>query len=137
MSAAVACSPSITAAGSPGASRVMKKTRVATSSITTAIPAKRDARYRVISLLQPRVPEEGPRHRDVAVELGRARRHAVEVADTDVRHLVVDDRLDVAPQRPALLRIRLGVERGERRLLGRRAPPTGRAVAELRRGERR
>src|SRR5215217_3181991 len=109
MSAAVACSPSITAAGSPGARRVMKKTRVATSSITTAIPAKRDARYRVISLLQARVPEERPRHRHVAFELVRARRHAVEVAGTDVRHLGIDDRLDVAPQGAALLRVRLGV----------------------------
>ena len=44
MSAAVAWSPSITAAGSPGARRVMKKTSVATSSITTTMPAKRDAR---------------------------------------------------------------------------------------------
>ena len=42
--AAVACSPSITAAGSPGARRVMKNTSVATSSSTTAMPAKRDAR---------------------------------------------------------------------------------------------
>src|SRR3954470_11531261 len=112
MSAAVACSPSITAAGSPGASRVMKKTRVATSSITTAIPAKRDARYRVISLLQTRVPEERPRDRDVAVEPGGARRHAVEVADADVRHLGVADLLDAAPQGAALPGVGLGVEGG-------------------------
>src|SRR5450432_765025 len=113
MSAAVACSPSITAAGSPGARRVMKKTRVATSSITTAIPAKRDARYRVISLLQPRVPEERPGHRDVAVQLGRACGHAVEVADPDVGHFGVHDRLDVAPQGAALLDVGFGIERGQ------------------------
>jgi hypothetical protein len=43
MSAALACSPSMTAAGSPGASRVMKNTSVATISITTTMPARRDA----------------------------------------------------------------------------------------------
>jgi hypothetical protein len=48
MSAAIACSPSITAAGSPGARRVMKNTSVATRSITTTMPAKREARYRVM-----------------------------------------------------------------------------------------
>src|SRR2546429_8077277 len=87
-------------------------------------------------LLQPRVPEEWPRHRDVAVELGRARGEAVEISDLDVRHFGEDDRLNIAPERAALLRIGLGVERRKRGLLSGRAPPARRALAELWRGQR-
>src|SRR6266581_6968974 len=88
------------------------------------------------SLLQPCIPEERPRHRDIAVELRRARGEAVEIADLDVRHFGEDDRLNIAPERAALLRIGFGVERRKCGLLGRRAPPAGRALAELWRGQR-
>src|SRR5439155_1102614 len=37
-------------------------------------------------LLQSRIPEERPRHRDVAVELRGVRGKAVEIPDLDVRH---------------------------------------------------
>src|ERR1022692_4974166 len=75
------------------------------------------------SLLQPRVPEERPRHRDIAFELRGARGEAVEISDPDVRHFGEDDLLHVAPQRTALLRVGFGVERRKSSLLGGGAPP--------------
>src|SRR4029450_7558209 len=153
----------MTAAGSPGARRVMKKTMVATSSITITMPAKREARYRVMeclraarsgirarggpsrsgrgaaqdsinanvqaSLVQPRVPEKWPWHRHVTLELRRARGHAVEITDANVRYLGEHDRLHVTPQCAALVRVGFGVERGQRRFFCRRAPPAWRAIA--------
>src|SRR5258707_7732731 len=105
---------------------------------TTWIPAfagmTQDMKSRLF--LQPRIPEERPRHRDIAVELRRARSEAVEIADLDVRHFGEDHRLNIAPERAAFLRIGLGVERRKRGLLGRRAPPARRAFTELRRGQR-
>src|SRR5258708_39785636 len=70
-----------------------------------------------------------------SVELRRARGEAVEIADLDVRHFGEDHRLNVAPERAALLRIGFGVERRKRGLLRGRAPPARRAFTELRRGQ--
>ncbi len=94
--------PSMTAAGSPGAKRAMKKTkwRRATSRPACRRSAMRgigscrgrprqrvtDASGRAHRCGEPlvhafRVPEERVRHHDVAVELRRARRSRVEAAD--------------------------------------------------------
>src|SRR3984885_1264999 len=143
ISSAVAAGPNITAAGSPGMTWAITKTIVATRNITTTMPAIRRNRYCVMragsdefSAGQLGVPERRPDTGIVAAHAFAGAEGRVAGADLHRRHIDVELRLKLVPQRHPLRWVALGREGIQHGMFVWRIPPARIARIEHRDGGR-
>src|SRR2546430_15313719 len=100
MSSGLASGPAMIEAGSPGARWISTKATVATTRMTGMSASRRRATYvftRPASLRQPDVPEGHLAGGMVAVQLLARDLEGEKVAELHAAHVLVEDRLHLAP----------------------------------------